>query len=160
VDDAYVRTPAGVDQLATTVLFDPELDLAVLLVGDTPGPVLRLSRESPERSDAGAVLGYPGGGPLSTGPAAVLRTLPAIGGHDIYGTGDAERFVLELQAVVRPGNSGGPFVLADGTVGGVVFAASASEDGVGYAIAAEDVRPRLGDAVGRTDEVGTGPCLR
>jgi S1-C subfamily serine protease len=81
-------------------------------------------------------------------------------GLDIYGTGEAVRFVLELQVVVHPGNSGGPFVLADGTVAGVVFAASSTEDDVGYAIAAAEVRPRLDEAVGTTDEVDTGPCVR
>jgi S1-C subfamily serine protease len=89
----------------------------------------------------------------------VLRTL-AVDGPDIYGTGEAERLVLELQAVVRPGNSGGPFVLADGTVGGVVFAASSSEDDVGYAISVEDVGPELDAVIGTTAEVGTGRCIR
>jgi S1-C subfamily serine protease len=159
VDDPYVRTALADDQPATTVLFDPELDLAVLLVERSPGPVLRLASESPDRGDDGAVLGYPGGGPLSSGAASVLRTIAATG-RDIYGTGTAERLVLELQAVVRPGSSGGPFVLPDGSVGGVVFAASSSEDDVGYAISADDVRPRLDDVIGVTVEVGTGPCVR
>jgi S1-C subfamily serine protease len=159
VDDPYVRTASIGDQAATTVLFEPGLDLAILHVTDSPGPVLLLAAESPGRGQDGAVLGYPGGGPLQGAGASVLRTL-AVEGPDIYGTGEAERLVLELQAVVRPGNSGGPFVLADGTVGGVVFAASSAEDDVGYAIAAEDVRPRLEGAVGDTAEVGTGRCIR
>jgi S1-C subfamily serine protease len=159
VGDPFVRSPAGEDQRAITVLFDPDLDLAVLFVEDSPGPVLPLARQSPARGDDGAVLGYPGGGPLSSGAAAVLRAL-SVSGPDIYGTGEADRLVLELQTVVRPGNSGGPFVLADGTVGGVVFAASSSEDDLGYAISSEDVRARLVDAVGDTAAVGTGPCMR
>ena len=89
----------------------------------------------------------------------MLRTIPAVG-RDIYGKGAADRLVLELQAVVRPGNSGGPFVLSDGTVAGVVFAASSTDGTVGYAIAAEEVGPRLDDALGRTAAVGTGPCVR
>jgi S1-C subfamily serine protease len=159
VDDPYVRTSSIGDQAAATVLFDPGLDLAVLYVDDSPGPVLPLAADSPDRGEDGAVLGYPGGGPLQGGGAAVLRTLP-VSGPDIYGTGEAERLVLELQAVVRPGNSGGPFVLADGTIGGVVFAASSSDDDVGYALSVEDVRPRLDGVVGNTAEVGTGPCIR
>jgi S1-C subfamily serine protease len=80
-------------------------------------------------------------------------------GRDIYGTDDVERSVLELQAIVRPGNSGGPFVLEDGTVAGLVFAASAADDGVGYAITAEEVREHLERAIGITAAVGTGRCL-
>ncbi len=159
VDDPVVETSAGETQHATTVLFDPDLDLAVLFVRDLTGVVIDLTEQDAERGDAGAVLGYPGGGPLSSSGAAVLRRIEAVG-RDIYGTGEAVRSVLELQVVVRPGNSGGPFVLADGTVAGVVFAASSAEDDVGYAIAAEEVRPRLVDAVGATSEVGTGPCIR
>jgi S1-C subfamily serine protease len=128
-------------------------------VDDSPGPALPLAAESPVRGEDGAVLGFPGGGALQSGGAAVLRPM-AVTSPDIYGTGEAERFVLELQTVVRPGNSGGPFVLADGTVGGVVFAASSSEDDVGYALSVEDVRPELDEAIGATAEAGTGRCIR
>lgn len=67
--------------------------------------------------------------------------------------------MLELQTLVRPGNSGGPFVLPDGRVAGVVFAASSGEDDVGYAIAAGEVGDPLRNAVGRTTPVDTGPCI-
>lgn len=158
MEDPFVQTRDGSSQPGTTVLFDPELDLAILLVGRAPGPPLALGSGA-ERGTAGAILGYPGGGPLTGDRAAVLRSIDAVG-RDIYGRGEAERTVLELQAEVRPGNSGGPFVLADGRVVGVVFAASSSDEDVGYAIAAEDVASRVQEAVGATGEVSTGPCLR
>jgi S1-C subfamily serine protease len=158
VDDPHVRTQAGSDQAAITVLFDPALDVAILFVPQTPGPSLPLAPDDAERGDIGAVVGYPGGGPLTGRGAAVLRTFDAVG-RDIYGRSETERFVLELQAQVRPGNSGGPFVLADGTVGGVIFAASTTDDGVGYALTAGEVASRLDRAVGDTDAVGTGPCI-
>jgi S1-C subfamily serine protease len=104
------------------------------------------------------VLGYPGGGPLQAHRAAVRRSFDAVG-RDIYSRDQVERLVVELQTLVQPGNSGGPFVLADGRVGGVVFAASSSDEDVGYAIAASEVEDALGDAIGRTSEVDTGPCI-
>jgi S1-C subfamily serine protease len=159
IDDPIVETRAGASEHATTVLFDPELDVAVLFVEAPLGPVLPLATSDAERGDTGAVLGFPDGGPLDAQRAAVLRPILAVG-RDIYGGGETERAVLELQTLVRPGNSGGPFVLSDGAVAGVVFAASSSEDGVGYAIAAGDVRPHLDRATGTTTEVGTGPCVR
>ena len=155
--DPLVQTDDGASRPATTVLFDPNLDLAILLVPDGTGAPLPLVGGA-ERGDAGVVLGYPGGGPLSGDRAAVLRAIDAVG-RDIYGRREAGREVLELQAQVRPGNSGGPFVLLDGSVAGVVFAASSTDDDVGYAIAAQEVAPRVRDAVGRTGEVSTGPCL-
>jgi S1-C subfamily serine protease len=158
VDDPQVQAPGAPTEPATTVLFDPDLDLALLLVDRTPGVPLPLATGTVERGATGAVLGYPGGGPLDAHRAAVLRSIDAVG-RDIYGRGEVERTVLELQTRVRPGSSGGPFVLADGRVGGVVFAASAGDDDVGYAIAASLVRKAVDPAIGSTAEVGTGPCI-
>src|SRR5204863_3533277 len=103
--------------------FDPNLDLAVLHVPGLAAPTLPMTSGVVGRGTQGAVLGYPGGGPLSTGPAAVLREETALG-RDIYGQGLTTRDIYELQAVVRPGNSGGPVVNTQGTVIGVVFARS------------------------------------
>lgn len=144
---------------ATTVLFDPGLDLAVLRVEPTPAEPLPLAEEDLRRADAGAVLGYPEGGGLRGTPAAVRRVLTAVG-HDIYGRGAVEREVYELQATVRPGNSGGPFVGPDGRVAGVVFAASTTDPDVAYALTSTEVSSEVEGAVGRSEAVGTGPCLR
>jgi len=157
MDDPEVRSAAGVAG-ADTVLFDPDLDLAVLAVADTPGTPLTLAIEPLERGSPGAVLGYPNGGPLDARRAAVLRTLQSVG-PDIYGRADVDRLVVELQTVVRPGNSGGPFVLSNGRVGGVVFAASSADEDIGYAIASSEVDDILQSAIGRTSEVDTGPCI-
>lgn len=158
VDEPSVESPGLGSSDASTVLFDPDLDLAILRVDGLTGPVLVLATEAIDRGARGAVLGYPGGGPLDARRAAVRRTIEAIG-RDIYGHGQVERLVLELQTVVRPGNSGGPFVLSDGRVGGVVFAASSSDDEVGYAIAGREVEDAVGDALLADGETPTGPCI-
>jgi S1-C subfamily serine protease len=159
MDDPEVRSAVGGSTDATTVLFDPDLDLAILSVADTPGPPLPLATEPLERGAPGAVLGFPQGGPLDVRRAAVRRTFANVVGLDIYGHGEVDRQVLELQTLVRPGNSGGPFVLPDGRVAGVVFAASSSDEDVGYAIAATEVDDPLRSAIGRTTPVDTGPCI-
>jgi|SRR4051794_14859744 S1-C subfamily serine protease len=160
VDSPLIQKPGTTESIdATTVLFDPELDLGVLRVDTSVGPVLDLTTGGVERGERGAVLGYPEGGPLTGERAAVLRTFDDIPGHDIYGEGQPRRDIIELQSLVRPGNSGGPFVLEDGTVAGVVFAASTTEDAVGYAIDAQEVAPRLADAVARDRPVSTGDCV-
>jgi S1-C subfamily serine protease len=142
-----------------TVVFDPRLDVAVLYVLNTPGPPLRLDSQEVDRGTPGAVLGYPGGGPLDPEPAAIRRELHAVG-RDIYGNSVVERNVYELQAKVRPGNSGGPFVLKGGVVAGVVFAASTTEGNVGYALTSREVIPKLREARGQTDPVSTRGCAR
>ena len=143
---------------ATTVLFDDDLDIAVLRVDGSPGPDLDLLPEPLDRGAVGAVLGYPGGGPLRGEPAAVRQPLRPLG-RDIYNDDEVRRDLYELQATVRPGNSGGPFVTPDGDVAGVVFAASTADEGLGYALTAEQVAPSIEQGVGATRPVGTGPCI-
>jgi len=160
---AGVRSPqvrqSGGAQIGVTVLFDPRLDIAVLYVQNTPGPPLDLDPDEVDRGTQGAVLGYPGGGPFDPEPAAVRRELHAVG-RDIYGNSVVERDVYELQADVRPGNSGGPFVLKGGKVVGVVFAASTTEGDVGYALTSAEVIPKLRKAKTRTEPVATDGCAR
>jgi S1-C subfamily serine protease len=159
VDAPQVQEQGGGSQQAIIVLYDPGLDIAILYVGRSPGPALDLDIGEADRGADGAVLGYPGGAHLTFGPAAVRRQLDAIG-RDIYGGSVVQREVYELQADVRPGNSGGPFVLENGRVGGVVFAASTTHSSVGYAIRSGEVAPKLDQAMGRTDRVSTQGCVR
>ena len=49
-------------------------------------------------------------------------------GRDIYGEQRVSRMILELRAAIDQGDSGGPLILADGTVGGVVFAEARTDD--------------------------------
>jgi S1-C subfamily serine protease len=145
------------DYQARVVAFDPAGDLALLHAPDLEAPSLPLRAGEVTRGAGGAVLGFPGGGPLRGDDAAVRQVLEPVG-RDIYGRDEVTRRLYEIQAQVRHGNSGGPFVLPSGQVAGVVFASSVVEDGVGYAIASTDVRPFLQGAAGAEIPVGTGPC--
>jgi S1-C subfamily serine protease len=159
VEGPQVQRQDGTSQSATTVLFDPQTDLAVLHVDTPAGQPLPLLSSRVGRGTGGATLGYPGGGDLTVERAAVRRPIDAVG-RDIYGSSEVEREVYELQAKVEPGDSGGPFVLPDGSVAGVVFAASTTDPSVGYAIASTDVIPDVSRAAGRTRPVSTGGCVR
>lgn len=144
---------------ATVVLFDPELDVALLRVPGLAAPALRFAASTPPRGTEGAALGHPGGGPLVVIPAAVSGSYPAQG-RDLYGTSVVRRDIVELRAAIEHGDSGGPFVLVDGTVGGVVFAEAKSDPGVGYALSPTAVAGRIAGSIGRTAAVPTGPCIR
>jgi S1-C subfamily serine protease len=145
------------DHDAQVVAFDPETDLALLHVPDLAAPALTLLQGDVDRGADGAVVGYPAGGPL-TGDGAAVRRSFSTAGRNIYGQGEVTRHLYEIQATVHHGNSGGPFVLQDGRVAGVVFASSVIDDGVGYAIASSDVRPFVRGATGADIPVGTGSC--
>ena len=91
-------------------------------------------------------------------PGAVRQVIAPVG-HDIYGNGEVQRRVYELQASITPGTSGGPFVLPDGTVAGVVFASSLVDDRTAYALISPAVRSFVQEAAGRVAEVGSGRCV-
>lgn len=145
----------------TVVLFDPRTDVAVLHVEGLDADPLPLETEGLQRGAAGATLGYPGdeGGRLTPHRAAVQARYEARG-RDIYGSGIVVREIYELRSPVRQGDSGGPFVLADGSVGGVVFAASTTDGDTGYALTADEVRDDVDRGSGATAAVDTGRCTR
>ena len=70
-----------------------------------------------------------------------------------------ERQILELRATVAHGDSGGPLILPDGTVGGVVFAEAKTNPDVGYALTPTEVAVAIRPGVGRTSAVDTGACI-
>ncbi len=155
-----IRVGAGADlRDAEAVMFDPEVDLALLHVPSLQGPVLRLTGTNPDRGAVGAALGYTGGGPLQILPAAVAGSYPATG-RDIYGQDRITRDILELRAEVQPGDSGGPLILEDGSVGGLVFAESRTDPEVGYALTPTAVANRIAPSIGSVGAVDLGQCIR
>jgi S1-C subfamily serine protease len=150
---------AGQAHDAQAVLLDPALDVAVLRAPTLAAAPLRFAATDPTRGASGAALGYPDGAGLTIVPAAVSGRLVATG-RDIYGEALVLRDILELRAEIEQGDSGGPFVLADGTVGGLVFAEARTDPEVGYALTATSVAIAVAPAIGRTEPVDTGPCLR
>jgi hypothetical protein len=50
--------------------------------------------------------------------------------------------------------------MADGTVGGVVFAEARTNDQVGYALTPTSVATAVEPRIGRTGAVDTGACIR
>jgi S1-C subfamily serine protease len=142
---------------ATPVLFDPDLDVAVLHVPGLGGQALRFAARDPERGEQCAVLGYAGGGPLIVLAAAVSGDYPATG-RDIYGEDRITRDILELRAAVDPGDSGGPLVLADETIGGLVFAESRTDPAVGYALTPTAVAVRWAGARAHGSQTPVPAC--
>lgn len=143
---------------ATPVLVDLELDVALLYADELDLPSLTFTSSEPGRGALGATIGYPGGENLTVERATVAATYFATG-LNVTGEGRVNRRILELRARVVPGDSGGPFILEDGTVGGVVFAESRVDPAVGYALSPLEVLERITPALGRTGAVSTGPCV-
>ena len=166
ITNAHVVAGAGTVRVAgddgvhdaTPVLFDPDLDIALLYVPGLSAPALHLATSDPDRGASGATFGFPGGLGLDVEPAAVADAYPARG-RDIYGDAHVTRRILELRARIEQGDSGGPLVLSDGTVGGVVFAEARTDPDVGYALTPTSVRTAIAPALGRTGTVPVGNCI-
>lgn len=142
---------------AVVVYFDSETDIAVLRVPTLPNRILRLDPSAAARGTDGAAIGYPGGGSRKISVARV-RARTTARGRDIYSDDTVERDIYVLRASVRQGNSGGPFVDADGQVRGMIFAASAEDRDESYALAETEVQTALQSAAGRTQREDTGEC--
>ena len=152
-----VDTLDGATHPATVVLFDPDIDVAILYVPGLNEASLPIATTDPARGVTGAAIGYPGGQTEMVAPAQVRGTEPAQG-YNIYNSGVVSRDIEVLAAKIIPGNSGGPLVDTAGTVQGLVFAASTTNPDEGYALSMPEIAPLLAQGRGQTAAVSTQSC--
>jgi hypothetical protein len=121
------RTVAG-----HVIGIDTSGDLALVAAGSAiPGHIFKLSGAQPPIGTPVGVIGFPEGGPISFSQGIVSgldRTLD-VGGQTMEG-------LMQTDASLNPGNSGGPVLLQTGAVTGIVDARYTSAEGLGYAIPA------------------------
>jgi S1-C subfamily serine protease len=152
----YIKDTNG-QHSAVAEWFDPSLDFAILRSQNLAGTPLSIDNSTVTNNTLAAILGYPGGGPLTAGGAQILDDFTAQG-RDIYGNGVTERDVYSLAAKVIPGNSGGPLITADGRVIGIVFAESTAYQNVGYALSTPQILSAISQAEAQNQTVSTGSC--
>ena len=139
IDHPSVDRQDGRAHSATVVVFDPKNDLAVLRVPGLDGRPLRLAE--PESGAAVALVGYPENGPLTRTPGRLGETGDFLS-RDAYGRGPVRKSVTAIRGVVRPGNSGGPGIDAQGRVRTTIFARRPGERG-GFGVPPVRVRDAL-----------------
>lgn len=133
---------------ARTIAFNPRNDIAVLFVPGLGLPALSLVSD-PVSGSAGAILGFPQNGPFDARSGRIGRTQTVLT-DDAYGRGPVERLLTPLRGLVRPGNSGGPFVDGAGHVLTTVFAGTVSGGPPGgYGVANRTVARVLAQAAAR-----------
>jgi S1-C subfamily serine protease len=160
-EDLRIRDDGGL-HTATAIVVDPLADMAVLYAADVGAAALPLRGQPADRGTVGLVVGYPRGGSLEATPAVVLDAYGA-DQQDIYAREHVRREILEVQAAVVPGSSGGPVVDTDAALMGIVFGQAADDPERTYAVAQEAIAAILTTAEGLARNgvlaVPTGPCL-
>ncbi|MDL9980834.1 MarP family serine protease [Microbacterium candidum] len=156
VDRPMVELPGRTAREGRVVYFDPNKDLAIVSVPGLDAAPLRLV--APLQPGASAVAeGYPYGGPFTVTPARVLST-GDVSVPNIYNNGDSVRSVYALEAGVKPGNSGGPLLTAQGTVAGLVFARDEKDASRGYAETTDELAPIVRQAESLQTPVASTRC--
>jgi S1-C subfamily serine protease len=139
---------------ATAIWIDRRTDIALLRVPRLPAPALRMVRRATPGT-AGAVLGFPRGGPYSAGPARVGPTYAFSRASRLLGRGRQVRVpATTLLGDVRDGHSGGPVVDDRGRVLTTIFAAAVTGL-TAYGVPVSAVREALRRAGPAVD---TGGC--
>ena len=140
---------------AKVVAFDERNDIAVMRVENLGLAPLPVAAARP--GEAAAVIGFPQNGPLDIEPART-GTTERVRSTDAYDNGPVERMVTSFRVYVRPGNSGGPAVDADGRVVSTIFASRTDSNNSGYGVPSRIVQRHLKTAASRTTPVSTGGC--
>lgn len=146
----------GALRIGKVVYFDPKADVAILYVPSLDTKVAILGQEA-KREDSAVITGFPGGGKLKIIPARISGVVDS-SGTDIYGTGKQVRRIYTLRANILQGDSGAPLVSSDGTVIGMVFATSATDNTTGYALTPSEYEAAL--TTQSTNSVSTGKCTK
>ena len=147
----------GAGRPAQVIDFDAHDDVAVLRVPGLSAPALGLA-STPHPGTPAAILGYPLDGSFNIEPARVGQT-STVSTENAYGQGHVLRTITALRGRVRPGNSGGPLVDAQGHVLATVFAAlTGTMHPGGFAVPNSVVRAQLAKALARRTVVSTGHC--
>ena len=138
----------------TVIGTDAERDLA-LVRADKPltGHVFSLSSKAPDVGSRVAAIGFPVGDPITLtqgGISGLDRTITIDG---------AERSgLIETDAAVNPGNSGGPLLTASGDVVGLVDALNTEANGIAYAVPARSAAPLFDGWKSSPQQVAPAQC--
>jgi hypothetical protein len=139
---------------ATVIGFDPARDLALLRTAKPiPGYVFKLAGRAPRLGEEVAALGFPLGLPLTVTKGSVSglgRTIPI--------ANVARRQLVQTDAALNHGNSGGPLLATDtGEVGGL-FDIGSNFNGISFAVSSQVAKPLLGAWQAAPQPISAAEC--
>jgi S1-C subfamily serine protease len=147
-----VTLASGKERSATVVAQDATHDLAVLHIGEEGLPAVTLgSSDGLAIGESVVAIGYAldlSGGPTVT--AGIISSLDRA--IDVQDAGAVRSYtgLLQTDAALNHGNSGGPLLALDGSVVGVNVAGGNGVENIGFAIPISVADPLLHEAFGTT----------
>jgi S1-C subfamily serine protease len=153
-DAITVAFQDGTELPATVVATDPDHDLAVLKVEATGLPTIEIG-DSDALKVGQLVIAI--GSPLGTFTESVTSGILSATGRTIeVGSPTSRRTstmtdLLQTDAAINEGNSGGPLLDASGRVVGVNVAVAASAQGIGFAVPIDAAAAIIAEARAATD---------
>lgn len=139
---------AGATYNASVSGRDDRADVAMVTLtqGNFTGTPLTFADDEPPKGAPVAAIGYPGGGALTFTRGSVKKTDASV---RVVDDGIKRTRMVKTDALVSPGNSGGPLVGVDGKVYGIVHAGQIYSTAFGWAVspvlAADMARAWLAD---------------
>jgi S1-C subfamily serine protease len=135
-------TKAEVSAKAEVIAADPENDLAILRVTGLktpPAPIAYANPPAPVETMAVFTFGFPLGDALATGKGAPAVTVGKGSVSSLRNDDDGELKLIQIDASLNPGNSGGPIVDAKGRLVGVVVSGYSGRQGLNFAVPAAEL---------------------
>jgi serine protease Do len=126
---------------ANVIAADPELDIALLKINDSKDfPFLKVTRKNLRVGEKAIVIGNPYGlsSSVTTGVVSAL-------GRNLRINGKVYANLVQTDAAINPGSSGGALLDADGNLIGIVTAIYEEGKGIGFAIPIDDVMTMLSE---------------
>jgi hypothetical protein len=132
----FVRLANGDRQEAQVIGSREETDSTLLKIPGSNYPAIPLGDSSKLRQgDEVLVFGYPGGRGLGIEEVTVTR--------GIISAFRSQGLVIQIDAAVNPGNSGGPVVTLSGLAVGIAYAKIPQFTNINFAVSVEGARPLL-----------------
>lgn len=139
------------------VLFDANTDFAVIKVSGLTAKPIGLNNQEVTINTPVIVSGYPKGN--QSIELGAIRNNTLLYGSNIYKNAEIGRQIYEVQAKVEDGSSGGPIILANGQVAGVLFAKSKTYTNYAFVLTSKSLIQEVANAEANNKAVNTGVCV-
>jgi serine protease Do len=131
---------------ANVIAADPELDIALLKIDDKKDfPFLRVDSKRVRVGERTIVIGNP----YSLSSSVTMGVVSALG-RNLKINNKVYANLIQTDAAINPGSSGGALLDAEGNLIGIVTAIYEEGKGIGFAIPIEDVMTMLSEFVENT----------